>query len=202
MSRARQRQQSDEMRGRILGIARRIMSEEGPEALSIRRITKEMDYSAAIVYHYFESKEEILHCLLMDGYKKILASIRPSKAVLPPDEALRASMRSFIMGVLEWPSEYLAAMLSKKPEVLAVTSVLDADVCEKREAFRRLAAAIEDGISGDIFAPCDPVITAQALWCALFGLAARLIIENAPPDERRQRLIDRQIDILMKGLYA
>jgi len=56
MSRKRQQQHSEEVRNRILDIARRIVTDEGVEALSVRRITKEMDYSAGIVYHYFESK--------------------------------------------------------------------------------------------------------------------------------------------------
>jgi len=49
MSRKRQQQQAEEIRSRILEIARRIISEEGLEALSIRRITNEMGYSSGSI---------------------------------------------------------------------------------------------------------------------------------------------------------
>jgi len=61
MSWQRQQEQNEEMRAKILEIARRILKEEGAEAVSVRRITKEIDYSSGIVYHYFSGKEEILH---------------------------------------------------------------------------------------------------------------------------------------------
>lgn len=200
MSRKRQQQQSDEMRGRILSIARRILAEEGPDALSVRRIAGEMEYSAASLYHYFKDKDSILHCLLMEGYQRILASIRKPERGLPADETIKASMKYYITGVLEWPAEYRALMLSSKPEILSVTAVLGEDVCEIRESFRMFASAIEEGIASGIFAPCDPVLTAQALWCSMFGLATRLIIEGAVSDERQDALINRQIELLVKGI--
>lgn len=202
MSRERQKQQSEEMRRRILDISKQILAEEGAEALSIRRITREMDYSGAIVYHYFESKEEILHCLLVEGYQKILASIQPlEEEGLPAGERIRRSIVSYISGVLAWPAEYRSVMFSSKPDVLAATSVLDEDVCEKRAAFRWLVSTIETGVAEGIFAPCDARLTAQALWCSMFGLVMRLIIEAPVPEKQQAALIDRQIDLMMKGLF-
>ena len=200
MSRTRQEKQSSEIRSRILDIARRIVCDEGVEALSVRRITSEMDYSAGIIYHYFENKEQILSTILLDVYQRILSSIHPPNGKIPPDELLMASAKSFIQCVLECPAEYKAVMLDTSPQVLAFTSVLGEGTCEKQPAMMAMVATLEAGISDGVFAPCDVQLTAQAIWSATFGLLMRLIIERDVGIEQRTKLIERQINLIMKGL--
>lgn len=200
MSRTRQKQQSEEVRKRILDIAAHIVTEEGAEALSIRRITKEMDYSAGIVYHYFENKEQILLCVLQEGYKRILDAVKPLRNGIPPDEAIRTSFKNYIESALKWSAEYKAFMLRSSPQILDVTAVLGKGMCEKRPALMGLVSALESGISEGLFAPCNTQLTAQTLWSAMFGLLMRLIIEQDVSTEQQTKLIERQMDILLKGL--
>jgi AcrR family transcriptional regulator len=200
MSRDRQYKQSEEVRSRILDAARRIVSEEGVGALTIRRITKEIDYSAGIVYHYFENKEQILSCVLQKGYKRILGSIRPVSEDLAPDEAIRISITNFAGSVLKHPEEYRAIMLDSSPAVLAFTSVLNDEIREDKPALTVLIATIEAGISNGMFAPCDARITAQAIWSAVFGLLVRLIIEKESSPKKQTELIQRQIELIINGL--
>lgn len=200
MSRARQQKHSEEVKARMVDIARRIISEEGPEALSIRRITKEMDYSAGIVYHYFENKEAILLAVLQENYREILDSVTPLKTDLAPDEAIRAAFTNYIESALQHALEYKAVMFSSSTEILAFTSVLREGVSEKRPALKMLVSALESGIAVGLFAPCDAQITAQAMWSAMFGLLMRIIVEQDISSEHRARLAQRQIDILLKGI--
>lgn len=188
------------MRGQILATARRILSEEGVEALSIRRITKDMNYSVGIVYHYFENKEQILACVLREGYQRILSALKPPGDDLSPEEALRASFEEYIEAMLGWSSEYLALMTSASPQILAFTSVLGEGMCEARPALALLSRTLETGISQGRFAPCDPQLTAQALWSAAFGLLMRLAVEKDVSPEQRAKLMRRQMDIILKGL--
>jgi len=200
MSRKRQQQQSEEVRRLILDIAERIISEEGMDALSIRRITNEMGYSSGSIYHYFGSKDEIILCILQEGYQRIIHAVKPLDARLPPDEAICASFKGYIYHCLEWSSLYKAMMFSSSSQVLEITAVLEEDLPEKRPALRGLVNALEAGIATGIFAPCDVPLTAQALWSAMFGLLSRLIIEQNVSKEHMDQLIDRQINILLKGL--
>lgn len=200
MSRARQQRQSEEVRGQILEIARRVISEDGVEALSIRRITREMDYSAGIVYHYFKDKEEIILCILKEGYQKILAAVKAPDPSLPPDEAIRAAFTGYIDNALASPAEYKAVMFSSMPQILDFTSVLEKGASGRRPALEGLTTALEKGVTEGIFAPCDAELTAQSLWSAVFGLLARLIVEQNVSSEQRGRLIERQLNLLLKGL--
>ena len=202
MSRTRQREQSEAVRRRILDTARDIIAREGLEALSIRRVTKEMDYSPGTVYHYFESKDQLLLRVMEEGYQRILAQVQPQALDSPPDEAIRRAILRYIEGILACPEEYKVFLLSASPQILAMTSVLAEDATLKRPALQHLAEAVEAGVSAGLFAPCDARVTAQAMWASVFGLLSRLMIEGNVSPDQRQRLIDRQLQLLMKGLYV
>jgi len=197
-SREKQQQHSEEVRERIVSIARRVVAEEGVDALSIRRVTREMGYSPGIVYHYFESKERLLSCVLEQGYARILAAVQPPGEHTQPDEAIRAALTRYVENGLVWGAEYRALMFSSSPSVLAFTSVLGES--ESGPALRMLASTLEEGVARGMFAPCDARLTAQAVWSAAFGLLARLLVERDVPEARRTRLIYREIDILLRGL--
>jgi len=63
-----------------------------------------------------------------------------------------------------------------------------------------LTALLRRGIDSGLFTPSDPELSAQALWTAVFGLAARLVLEPGLPAARREALIERHIEILIRGL--
>lgn len=200
MSRKRQQQQSEEIKNHILDIAGRIISEEGLEALSIRRITNEMGYSSGSIYHYFKSKDDIILCILQERYQRIIKSVKPVSTDLSPDEIIRVSMKGYIYNCLEWSSLYKAMMFSSSPQVLEITAVLEEGILNKRPAFRGLIQALETGISDGTFESCNVELTAQALWSAMFGLLSRFIIEQNISKGHMDKLINRQIDIILKGL--
>lgn len=202
MSREKQKQLSEEVRNTILRIARRIVVEEGVDALSIRRITKEMGYSAGIVYHYFENKDQLLSCILQERYACICKAVKPPDNHLPPDEMIRAGFMGYVESAFTMAVEYRAVMFSSSPQVLAFTSVLGEGISQARPALKQLIHSLELGMSQGLFAPCDAELTAQALWSAVFGLTTRLMIEENVPERQRIKLLERQIDIILKGLKA
>lgn len=79
MGRERQQQKNTETRQAILDAAIEIGLGEGFDELSIRKITDKLGYSAAMIYHYFKDKQEILDTIhsqasmqLMDSVKKCI----------------------------------------------------------------------------------------------------------------------------------
>lgn len=93
-------------------------------------------------------------------------------------------------------------MFSSTPQILKYTSVLEkgASENEKRPALKELVTTLKKGAAEGIFAPCDAELTAQSLWSAMFGLLARLIVERDVTPGQQSKLIDQQINILLKGL--
>jgi AcrR family transcriptional regulator len=58
----------EETRANILEAAYKIVKEEGWQALSMRKIADEIEYTAPIIYEYFSNKEAILAELNKKGY--------------------------------------------------------------------------------------------------------------------------------------
>jgi AcrR family transcriptional regulator len=56
----RKAREKEEMREDILKAARKLMNSEGVENISVRKIAGMIEYSPAIIYHYFKNKEEII----------------------------------------------------------------------------------------------------------------------------------------------
>lgn len=65
----RKEREKNELRELILLKAKEIISKEGQEKLSIRRIAQEIEYSPATIYLYFQDKDEILYQMMEKGFE-------------------------------------------------------------------------------------------------------------------------------------
>lgn len=63
----RRKQEKDEMRRKILSVAKGIAAKDGWQNLTIRKICSEIRYSAPVVYEYFEGKGQILQAIRTEG---------------------------------------------------------------------------------------------------------------------------------------
>ncbi|MGM9478217.1 TetR/AcrR family transcriptional regulator [Pedobacter sp. GSP4] len=66
----------DETRTKILDAALNIVQTEGWQALSMRKIADQIEYTAPIIYEYFSNKEGILMELTKRGYQLLAKDIR------------------------------------------------------------------------------------------------------------------------------
>ncbi len=82
---------SNRTRKAILVAARDIVSSNGVEALSVRRIAREIDYSPAALYEYFKSKDDIMEALCREvdaslasylNEQNIAASLSPASRLV------------------------------------------------------------------------------------------------------------------------
>ncbi|MDY0906450.1 TetR/AcrR family transcriptional regulator [Pedobacter sp. CFBP9032] len=69
----------DETRTKILDAALKIVQTEGWQALSMRKIADQIEYTAPIIYEYFSNKEGILLELTRKGYEILGKDIREAR---------------------------------------------------------------------------------------------------------------------------
>lgn len=204
MGRKRQLRQQEEIKEQILKAARQVVAEEGFSGLSIRKITKRIDYSPGSVYHYFRNKEEIIEALVTEGYERILAAI----AAVPrneeqPEAEIKEAFTKYIRAALAAPEEYKAFLLNdNNPSILAKTSLLAKGIMARSRTLQALGAVIRRGVETGRFDPCDPELTAQVIWTSVFGLIIKIIIEGNVPPEQIDRLIEQEFALLFRGLMA
>lgn len=196
----RKEREKAEMRQDILNAAREIISHSGVDGISIRKIAGMIDYSPAIIYHYFKNKEELISILMEEEYRRILAALSPLRASAnSPEERLKESIKSFMMLAVELGDAYKSIMLNSSPAVLAHTSVLQQGAASERPAIRMVCGVLRElpGWNGATDAQVE--LTAQSIWSLAFGLALRVIVEQVD-EGQRQRLIDHAADFVLHAL--
>ena len=199
----RREREIEEMHNTILTAADNIIKSEGIDKLSIRKIAKEIDYSPAIIYHYFRDKQDILNYIMEKDYKQIINVL--SSVYLPeedPMERLKKSLRKYIELALQMGEQYKNILISSSPSILEYTSVLFKGASNKRQGIGMLYKCLQD-ILNDIYENDDTKLelTAQIIWTATFGLMIRLIIEKDISKEQQELLIDHHIKIITDSIY-
>ncbi|MCM0650170.1 TetR/AcrR family transcriptional regulator [Clostridium swellfunianum] len=187
----RREREIEEMREFILSAARDIIALEGFEKLSIRKIAKKIEYSPAIIYHYFNDKEEILNNVMQRGYKKIISAVSSSEMKnASPEERLVEMTRNYIEAALNMPDEFMAAQLNKSKEALKHTSSLFKGASKEKPALAALCQCLQEIYKDKEVDENTIELTAQMIAVATLGLIMKLTIERDLREEQRQRLID------------
>ena len=100
--------------------ARRFLVEQGPEAITLRAIAREMGMTAPALYRYFNSRDELLKHVIGDIYLEIAADVQAAiDAAAPGDLAARliASARAFRIWSLSHQCEFGLVFATPPPAV-------------------------------------------------------------------------------------
>lgn len=193
----RKEREKDELREIILKAASEIMEEEGVDKLSIRKIAAKIEYSPAIIYHYFKNKEDIINILMKKGYEKILSGLFSLEYLSnKPEERLKEVLKRYILMALSMSDEYKTVMLNASPEVLSHTSVLFKGATSERKALALLCNFVKDLSENKKLEDEAAELTAQIVWAATFGLIIRLITEKDTKEEQKEKLISHHVELM------
>jgi AcrR family transcriptional regulator len=86
-STARKIRQKENLRGGILQAARKIATQEGWQAVTIRKIADEIEYTPPIVYEHFANKEAVFYELAMEGFN-LLRNMLEARTETEPSQRL------------------------------------------------------------------------------------------------------------------
>ena len=92
----------DLRRGQILKAARRIVSEDGLEALTFAALEEKLAFTRGVITYHFKNKDEIVDAVLQSAIDEIDAATHAeASASLEPDEKVRAVLRANVRGFVE-----------------------------------------------------------------------------------------------------
>jgi AcrR family transcriptional regulator len=192
----------ESLRTDILDAARQLFIKNGYEATSIRGIATKVGASPGILYHYFQDKQDILAHLVREAFTVLesrLTAIQTDDASIK--DRLRRGLRAYIDFGLQNPHQY--AMLWMKPETWEGSERVHLAFMEDgMRTFACLLRISRDAIDAGILRPelTDERELAQALWVSIHGLVSAQIGARNFPFVERERLIERQLDVLMHGV--
>lgn len=197
----RREREKDAHRELVLSAAEEIIDKEGIDNLSIRGIAKNIEYSSAIIYHYFKDKDEIVGIIMRRRYQHIVNAVTLEQFTeSSPEIRFRLSLKSYIDMALNISSAYETVLLSSSAEVMEHTSILFEGATEKRQALKMLLEGIK-GINIDLGREDNELeLTTQIVWTATFGLIIRLIKEKDISTKQKEALIERHINFMLQGI--
>jgi AcrR family transcriptional regulator len=193
----REREQQKEL---ILNAASEIVAEQGIEKLSIRRLADKIEYSPAIIYHYFKDKDDIVSHLMKTGYQKIIYALSSVKVLSDkPEDKLKELTRNYIYTALKMPEEFKNIQLDNSPAILEFTSSMFKGVSKKKPALAILAECLKDIYKEKNLDDSMIELTSQVIAASTLGLTIKLIIENVD-EMQRNILIEHFIKCTVDGL--
>ena len=158
-------------RGSILAAAERLFSEKGTERTTMDDIAREAEYSKATLYVYFQSKEEIVGAILLNGLamlkKRVHQASEENEDWYTAYDAVCCSITDFYE---ENPTAYEAVMGGSITG--AEGSKSDQDIRRMAEEFcRELAGFLEYGMNrGAIRCSMAPMETVMLFWASVSGM--------------------------------
>jgi len=160
----------------IIDAARQIIRESGVDALSMRAIAEQIDYSPAGLYEYFGSKEEIVAAVCTQNFERFSRRLGQVDTTLPPTEYILELGLSYIDFAMRNPDSFLLmfttfplAQLNRQQPAEMVQEMMADD-----STFTILVSGVQRGIDAGIYHPkpgFGVVELAYSLWSLVHGLA-------------------------------
>jgi AcrR family transcriptional regulator len=156
------------MESALLDAASELLEQEGPEALSVRRIAAAAGVAPMGVYNHFTSKFGIIDALFMLGFARLSEALADVNAIADPLEALEESGRRYRALALAQPMMYQLMFLRAVPgfEPSEEAMVVAAG------AFGGLVAAVRRAMDAGQIAEGDTTLIAHMLWANHHGWMA------------------------------
>jgi len=184
-----------EFRAEILAASRKLISEEGYEGLTLRKLGQRMECSPMALYSYFADKQALLTALALEGFealaKKLEATVRRE-----PLPTLRRTLLDYINYAEQNPIEYRILFLSVEPhEELTKTRN---NIGDLNRAFGFLLSCVGACIEAGVLKG-DPFAIATVLWTGAHGAASLLITMQNFPFGSRKRYAEEVVATILSG---
>lgn len=166
------------LRVRLLDEAGRLLSAEGPAALSLRRLAADAGTSTTAVYSLFGGKSGLVRALFQEAFGRFgarLAEVRPSGDALA--DLLRLGL-AYRESALADPHLYAVMFGHAIPEFEPEPDEAAAAVATMDALVTAVRAAMDTGLLIDT----DPGIVVVALWSQAHGLVSLELGGNLPPE--------------------
>jgi len=184
-------------RSAIIDAAREMIITGGLEALSLRRLARQLGVTAPALYGYVHSKQDLLGAIADVEIQRLAARFADVDDADPIDR-IRAHSKAYINYARENPELFQVMLLA--PPALPDSGLPAESVAPSTTmAFTTATGAIEDAIAaGDITAD-DPQRIALMLWSGAHGVATVLQLGFDLPTELEDAMINEMTDRLLAG---
>lgn len=185
----------------MLEAARDLFLAEGVEAVTVRRIAQRAGCSIGLLYHYVESKEDLLARILARTFARLLYRLRrQSRSHADPLERLHGVLAAYLRFGLEHPHDY--ALLFAPVPAAAHRHLHHVFHTLGLDCYGVIRQCCADCIENGRFRPGleDADVAAQLLWAGAHGLVHLCLAARGFPFRPRSALLKSHVDTLVAGV--
>ena len=181
------------MREKILAVASHLLSTEGSQALSMRRITKEAGCSTMVLYSHFGGKEGVIEALFLEGFERLHEAVLSIEPAANPRQQILNLCRTYRQVAHTYPTHYAIMFLNAVPEFRP------SDESRKRAkaSMEPLLAAVTHWLEVSGRSE-DPEILAMQIWAASHGHVALELTRFMPEEIDQEEIFLNMIDRMLK----
>jgi AcrR family transcriptional regulator len=167
MSSVSPRQVDPKLGANLVEAAARLLAEEGPKALSTRRLAAAVGTSTMAVYTRFGGKEDLVRAMVREGFRLLDQKMTAVGETADPVSDVVALGWAYRRNALEHRHLY-GVMLGGS--ALGGFALTDEDRQHGRYTMVVLVRAVERCMEARRFRPGDSQLVAHQMWIALHGL--------------------------------
>ena len=150
------------MRSRLISSTARLLAErEGWDAVTTRRLSTEIEYSQPVIYKHFESMEDLVDSIALEGFGELGEALAKARGRAAPADAVAVVVRAYIAYATENPALY-EAMFTRATRLRFGADDSAAPLLNAFAEIRAAAATIAGGR--------DVETLTEVLWAAMHGL--------------------------------
>lgn len=170
MTTAKKTYHHGDLRSALLEAALAVLTEIGPQGLSIREVARRAGVSHAAPYRHFADRDELILAVVEQGFELMQQTMAAEKANAGPAplDQFAASGLAYVNFALEHPA-YYRVMFSG--DLLSSTGHVAFQHTSSR-AIREMVSDIELGQQMGVLRPGDPVTQALTIWSTIHGFVS------------------------------
>jgi AcrR family transcriptional regulator len=155
-----------DVRRRLIEVAADVLSEEGPGALSARRLARDAETSTMAVYTHFGGMPGLVRAVVTEGFARLYDRVAEAEPTDEPLADLVVAGTAYRAFALAEPHLYLVMFGSA---TLGEYRLTEEELEVGLAAFGQLVAVVERVMDAGAIRPGDPGAVAGQFWAALHG---------------------------------
>jgi AcrR family transcriptional regulator len=193
------RAQSHELlRRNVVEAASRLLIEEGPDALTVRRVAQSLDCSTKIIYTLFQGKDGLANALYLEGCARLRQEIETVKMASSPATYIHKLAWAYWTFALANPSYYGVMFDGTIPNFQPSPTSKQV----MTDAFSAIVAIIAQYIDQDLLPREEPDALTRSLWAPLHGVASLYLLGHFPSLEEARWAYERTIQAIIASLSS
>ena len=156
----------NDVRRRLIEVAADVLGEEGPAALSARRLAREAETSTMAVYTHFGGMPGLVRAVVAEGFARLYARVAEVERTDDPLADLVASAVAYRAHALADPHLFSVMFGSAS---LGEYRLTEAELEVGLAAFGQLVDAVQRVMDAGAIRPGDAAAVAGQFWAALHG---------------------------------